>query len=88
MYKCYYNSWVRNTWSSIGMLFILAGPEKQKDLKDPSEEIDSGKGTITSYGSINSLSSSSSYTVVPSDNPEHIEVMKQLKEIRENGNDL
>lgn len=68
--------------------FIVTVPEKQKDLKDPSEEIDSGKGTITSYGSINSLSSSSSYTVVPSDNPEHIEVMKQLKEIRENGNDL
>ncbi|XP_015926421.1 brefeldin A-inhibited guanine nucleotide-exchange protein 1 isoform X1 [Parasteatoda tepidariorum] len=60
------------------------GPEKHKDTS----EIDSGKGTITSYGSINSLSSSSSFTATPNDNPEHIEVMKQLKEIREHGNDL
>ncbi|XP_054711883.1 brefeldin A-inhibited guanine nucleotide-exchange protein 1-like [Uloborus diversus] len=61
------------------------GPEKEKDVSD---EIDSGKGTITSYGSINSLSSTSSYTVVPNDNPEHIENMKQLKEIREHGIEL
>ncbi|GFY62356.1 brefeldin A-inhibited guanine nucleotide-exchange protein 1 [Trichonephila inaurata madagascariensis] len=61
----------------------LGGSEKQV-----SDEIESGKTTIVSYGSINSLSSTSSYSENPGDNPQHFEIMKHLKEIREHGNDL
>ncbi|XP_035208978.1 brefeldin A-inhibited guanine nucleotide-exchange protein 1-like isoform X2 [Stegodyphus dumicola] len=63
------------------------GPDKEKGI---SEDLDSGKGTITSlHGSISSLNStSSSFCMLPNDNPEQIEVMKQLKEIREQGIDL
>lgn len=48
---------------------------------------DSGKGTMTSYGSVNSLNSNSSSltTSLPNDNPEQFEAFKQQKEIKENG---
>ncbi|XP_036361493.1 brefeldin A-inhibited guanine nucleotide-exchange protein 1 isoform X3 [Octopus sinensis] len=48
---------------------------------------DSGKGTMTSYGSVNSLNSNSSSftTALPNDNPEQFEAFKQQKEIMENG---
>ena len=51
---------------------------------------DSGKGTMTSYGSVNSLASNSSQVVntQPADNPEQFEVIKQQKEIMENGIEL
>ena len=52
---------------------------------------DSGKGTMGSYGSVNSLSSnnSASQTAVPAaDSPEQFEVLKQQKEIMETGLEL
>lgn len=59
-------------------------------------DTDSGNGTMTSYGSTNSLSSNSSAQNnpgstgsvpqhVPSDNPEQFEVLKQQKEVIEIG---
>ncbi|GBM40043.1 Brefeldin A-inhibited guanine nucleotide-exchange protein 1 [Araneus ventricosus] len=57
--------------------------------KQVSDETELGKATtIASYGSINSLSSTSSFSENPGDNPQHFEIMKHLKEIREHGNDL
>ncbi|GIY38681.1 brefeldin A-inhibited guanine nucleotide-exchange protein 1 [Caerostris extrusa] len=55
--------------------------------RQASDETES-KTTIASYGSINSLSSTSSFSENPGDNPQHFEIMKHLKEIREHGNDL
>lgn len=51
---------------------------------------DSGKGTMTSYGSSNSLNSNSSSQLPsqPLDNPEQFENLKQQKEIMEHGIDL
>ncbi|XP_022248093.1 brefeldin A-inhibited guanine nucleotide-exchange protein 1-like isoform X1 [Limulus polyphemus] len=68
------------------------GQERQKPHLD---DLDSGKGTMTSYGSTNSLSSTNSshggssvaLTSLP-DNPEQFEVLKQQKEIKEQGIDL
>ncbi|XP_041360036.1 brefeldin A-inhibited guanine nucleotide-exchange protein 1-like isoform X2 [Gigantopelta aegis] len=61
------------------------------DLKPYTEtDSDSGKGTMTSYGSVNSLGSNSSQviSIQPTDNPEQFEVIKQQKEIMENGIEL
>ncbi|KAH9518440.1 Brefeldin A-inhibited guanine nucleotide-exchange protein 1 [Bulinus truncatus] len=61
---------------------------------------DSGSGTMTSYGSTNSLSSNSSApnsnaigfgqasSNIPADNPEQFEVLKQQKEVMEIGIEL
>lgn len=48
---------------------------------------DSGKGTMTSYGSVNSLNTndSSQSASTPMDNPEQFETQKQQKEIMETG---
>ena len=48
---------------------------------------DSGKGTMTSYGSSNSLNSNASSQAMslPQDNPEQFENQKQQKEIMETG---
>ena len=51
---------------------------------------DSGKGTMTSYGSTNSINSngSSQLPSQPLDNPEQFENLKQQKEIMEHGIEL
>lgn len=65
------------------------GAESRHDREVP--DIDSGNGTMTSYGSVNSLNSSSSTADKMSssghiqDNPEQFEVIKQQKEIMETG---
>lgn len=48
---------------------------------------DSGKGTMTSYGSVNSLNTNdgSQSASTPMDNPEQFETQKQQKEIMETG---
>lgn len=48
---------------------------------------DSGKGTMTSYGSVNSLNTNdgSQTASTPMDNPEQFETQKQQKEIMETG---
>lgn len=49
---------------------------------------DSGKGTMTSYGSVNSLNTndgSQTLSTTPTDNPEQFESQKQQKEIMETG---
>ncbi|XP_023237066.1 brefeldin A-inhibited guanine nucleotide-exchange protein 1-like [Centruroides sculpturatus] len=78
---------------------LYVNPNQQANLgheryKDQIEDIDSGKGTITSYGSTNSLSSNNSsagYNVTNNaapDNPEQFKVLKQQKEIMEQGIEL
>ncbi|KAG8195440.1 hypothetical protein JTE90_013892 [Oedothorax gibbosus] len=52
------------------------------------EDLENSKVRVASFSSINSLNSSVSYPENLSDNPQHFEVMKHLKEIREHGNDL
>lgn len=72
---------------------LYINPNSQSNLdKDhkPSTESDSdsGKGTMTSYGSTTSINSGESNTITPSipeDNPEQFEVLKQQKEIWETG---
>lgn len=65
------------------------GAESRHDREVP--DVDSGNGTMTSYGSVNSLNSSSSTADKMSssghiqDNPEQFEVIKQQKEIMETG---
>ncbi|CAD5111922.1 DgyrCDS1182 [Dimorphilus gyrociliatus] len=65
------------------------GAETRHDREVP--DVDSGNGTMTSYGSVNSLNSSSSTADKMSssghiqDNPEQFEVIKQQKEIMETG---
>lgn len=51
---------------------------------------DSGKGTMTSYGSVNSLNTNdgSQTASTPMDNPEQFETQKQQKEIMETGIDM
>ena len=56
-------------------------------------DADSGKGTMASYGSVNSLSSNSSahnsvVCVMASDSPQQFEVLKQQKEVMEAGLEL
>lgn len=67
------------------MYVILSGTDNKPQLHETDN--DSGKGTMTSYGSVNSLNSNSSSftTALPNDNPEQFEAFKQQKEIMENG---
>uniref|UniRef100_A0A1W7RAW6 Brefeldin A-inhibited guanine nucleotide-exchange protein 1 n=1 Tax=Hadrurus spadix TaxID=141984 RepID=A0A1W7RAW6_9SCOR len=78
---------------------LYVNPNQQANLgqerhKEQTEDIDSGKGTITSYGSTNSLSSNNSavganvVSNVAPDNPEQFKVLKQQKEIMEQGIEL
>lgn len=78
---------------------LYVNPNQQANLgqerrKEQLEDIDSGKGTITSYGSTNSLSSNNSsagYNATNNaapDNPEQFKVLKQQKEIMEQGIEL
>lgn len=75
--------------------------ETGQDSKPYTEtDNDSGSGTMTSYGSTNSLSSNSSAPpantavgnpapgATPADNPEQFEVLKQQKEVMEVGIEL
>ncbi|KAK6188257.1 hypothetical protein SNE40_004474 [Patella caerulea] len=72
---------------------LYINPHSQSNLGQDNKpytetDSDSGKGTMTSYGSSNSLSSNNSTpstAVHVSDNPEQFEVIKQQKEIMENG---
>jgi len=61
-----------------------------QDTKSSSDtDADSGKGTLNSYDSVNSLESNSSSlntsTAVVQDSPEQYEVLKHQKEIMEHG---
>ncbi|XP_052264736.1 brefeldin A-inhibited guanine nucleotide-exchange protein 1-like isoform X3 [Dreissena polymorpha] len=77
---------------------LYVNPHSQSNLgadSKPSQESDSdsGKGTLDSYGSVNSLESNSSnhtlsVSVQPQDSPEQYEVLKQQKEIMEHGIEL
>ncbi|VDI74988.1 brefeldin A-inhibited guanine nucleotide-exchange protein, partial [Mytilus galloprovincialis] len=75
---------------------LYVNPHSQSNLgqeNKPSTETDSdsGKGTMTSYGSVNSLSSNNSSQLTssqPLDNPEQFETLKQQKEIWEHGIEL
>jgi hypothetical protein len=63
----------------------VAGQEKMPNTETDS---DSGKGTMTSYGSVNSLNTndgSQTLSSTPMDNPEQFESQKQQKEIMETG---
>ena len=68
--------------------FNISFPDK--DHKPAESDTDSGKGTLTSYGSSASLNSATSSNVssmaaVPEDSPEQFEVLKHQKEIWETG---
>ncbi|GAB6029023.1 Brefeldin A-inhibited guanine nucleotide-exchange protein 1 [Chamberlinius hualienensis] len=66
---------------------LVTGTER-KAFQDNAEEGDSGKQSMTSYGSVNSLNSQVSYTnnvLTTPDNPEQFEVVKQQKDIWEHG---
>ncbi|KAK3733623.1 hypothetical protein RRG08_063293, partial [Elysia crispata] len=82
---------------------LYINPHSQSNLGQDSKpytetDNDSGSGTMTSYGSTNSLSSNSSAPTagsvvggvlqVPTDNPEQFEVLKQQKEVMEVGIEL
>ncbi|XP_013378695.1 brefeldin A-inhibited guanine nucleotide-exchange protein 1 isoform X2 [Lingula anatina] len=75
---------------------LYVNPHSQSNLTQenkPSGESDndSGKGTMTSYDSTNSLASSNSglhLSTTALDNPEQFEVMKQQKELWEHGIEL
>lgn len=75
---------------------LYFNPHFQSNLGQDSKpytetDSDSGKGTMASYGSVNSLSSnnSTSQTAPPvHDSPEQFEVLKQQKEIMETGLDV
>ncbi|XP_059144360.1 brefeldin A-inhibited guanine nucleotide-exchange protein 1-like isoform X2 [Physella acuta] len=84
---------------------LYINPHSQSNLGQDSKpytetDNDSGSGTMTSYGSTNSLSSNSSAPTtvvaggsfapgtVPADNPEQFEVLKQQKEVMEIGIEL
>lgn len=62
----------------------FSGQEKMPTTETDS---DSGKGTMTSYGSVNSLNTNdgSQSASTPMDNPEQFETQKQQKEIMETG---
>ncbi|XP_061181615.1 brefeldin A-inhibited guanine nucleotide-exchange protein 1-like isoform X3 [Saccostrea echinata] len=71
---------------------LYVNPHSQSNLgqeKMPSTETDSdsGKGTMTSYGSVNSLNTNDGAQTpsTPLDNPEQFETQKQQKEIMETG---
>ncbi|XP_065921136.1 brefeldin A-inhibited guanine nucleotide-exchange protein 1 isoform X3 [Magallana gigas] len=71
---------------------LYINPHSQSNLgqeKMPTRETDSdsGKGTMTSYGSVNSLNTNdgSQTASTPMDNPEQFETQKQQKEIMETG---
>ncbi|XP_056019394.1 brefeldin A-inhibited guanine nucleotide-exchange protein 1-like isoform X4 [Ostrea edulis] len=72
---------------------LYVNPHSQSNLgqeKMPNTETDSdsGKGTMTSYGSVNSLNTndgSQTLSTTPTDNPEQFESQKQQKEIMETG---
>ena len=67
-------------------LFSVIGQDKKPYTETDS---DSGKGTMNSYGSVNSLSSNNSTSIhsnlPPADSPEQFEVLKQQKEVMETG---
>lgn len=72
-------------------VFFFTGQENRSTSEPLSADSDSGKGTITSYGSVTSLSSNNSSNLTSGaaiDSPEQFEVLKHQKEIRENGIDL
>lgn len=63
----------------------------QDSKPSPESDADSGKGTLNSYDSTNSLESNSSSvntSTVVHDSPEQYEVLKQQKEIMEHGIEL
>ncbi|KAK3091259.1 hypothetical protein FSP39_018373 [Pinctada imbricata] len=72
---------------------LYVNPHSQSNLGQESKpytetDSDSGKGTMTSYGSSNSLNSNASSQTaasLPQDNPEQFENLKQQKEIMETG---
>ena len=66
-----------------------------QESRSTESDTDSGKGTITSYDSTNSLDSSGTVGTnmngsmpILTENPEQFEVRKQQKEIWENGIDM
>ncbi|XP_070194848.1 brefeldin A-inhibited guanine nucleotide-exchange protein 1-like isoform X2 [Littorina saxatilis] len=75
---------------------LYFNPHSQSNLSQDSKpctetDSDSGKGTMASYGSVNSLSSNNSASqsaLPPADSPEQFEVLKQQKEIMETGLEL
>ena len=70
---------------------LILGQDSKPHTNAESDN-DSGKGTMTSYGSSASLNSSSSNlaqsTTDITDSPEQFEVLKQQKEIWETGIDM
>lgn len=68
----------------ISICINFVGQEKMPTRETDS---DSGKGTMTSYGSVNSLNTNdgSQTASTPMDNPEQFETQKQQKEIMETG---
>lgn len=73
----------------ISRIYILICLNFVGQEKMPTRETDSdsGKGTMTSYGSVNSLNTNdgSQTASTPMDNPEQFETQKQQKEIMETG---
>lgn len=73
----------------ISKIYILICINFVGQEKMPTRETDSdsGKGTMTSYGSVNSLNTNdgSQTASTPMDNPEQFETQKQQKEIMETG---
>ncbi|XP_076440296.1 brefeldin A-inhibited guanine nucleotide-exchange protein 1-like isoform X2 [Babylonia areolata] len=77
---------------------LYINPHSQSNLGQDNKpytetDSDSGKGTMNSYGSVNSLSSNNSglqasLATAPSDSPEQFEVLKQQKELMETGLEL
>ncbi|KAL3867743.1 hypothetical protein ACJMK2_040601 [Sinanodonta woodiana] len=75
---------------------LYVNPHSQSNLGQENKpytdtDSDSGKGTINSYGSSNSLESNNSSIATlqaPSNSPEQFEVLKQQKEIMEHGIEL
>lgn len=77
---------------------LYFNPHSQSNLGQDNKpftetDSDSGKGTMNSYGSVNSLSSNNSalqaaLSAVPADSPEQFEVLKQQKELMETGLEL
>jgi hypothetical protein len=68
--------------------FLIQGQDNKPYTETDS---DSGKGTMASYGSVNSLNSNNSTShgvLPPADSPEQFEVLKQQKEVMETGLEL
>ena len=73
---------------NISVIFSLSA---QDSKPTPDSDTDSGKGTLNSYDSTNSLESNSSSVMTGSmvqDTPEQFEVLKQQKDVMEHGIDL